>query len=184
VFEASLWGVSHIACIQRRSGGRPVNLRTRKARRPLPGSPGPGKQSIATQLKTSAPSRWHNIGKSVPRSGPSSGCGSHHIFELPVSRQGSTATLLGNPSRTPHRHGDAKPRTSILQFLGNETTALELADAPGLDHTAAPIVASSCCHYRRATHQGYDFYSRVLLMFAWRSVGNSAYNAGQFSPAP
>lgn len=61
---------------------------------------------------------------------------------------------------------------------GNETTALEYADVPGL--------VNSGCFPSCATINGkvtpYVFYSpQFSSLFAWRSNGNSAYNAGQFS---
>jgi len=61
---------------------------------------------------------------------------------------------------------------------GNETTALEYADVPGL--------INSGCFPSCATINGkvtpYVFYSpQFSSLFAWRSNGNSAYNAGQFS---
>jgi len=67
----------------------------------------------------------------------------------------------------------------FCNFSGNETTALELADAPGLiTSTCFP----ACATIGGQSTQGYDFYSpQFSSLFAWRSVGNSAYNAGQFS---
>ncbi len=61
---------------------------------------------------------------------------------------------------------------------GNETTALEYADVPGLINAG--------CFPSCATIKGkvtpYAFYSpQFSSLFAWRSNGNSAYNAGQFS---
>ena len=61
---------------------------------------------------------------------------------------------------------------------GNETTALEYADVPGLINAG--------CFPSCATINGkvtpYVFYSpQFSSLFAWRSNGNSAYNAGQFS---
>ena len=60
----------------------------------------------------------------------------------------------------------------FCHYSGNETTALEVADA---------FCFPSC-----ATIGGnvtpYAYYSpQFSSLFAWRSVGNSAYNAGQFS---
>ena len=61
---------------------------------------------------------------------------------------------------------------------GNETTALQYADVPG--------VVTSSCYPSCATVNGYltpfAFYSpQYSSLFAWRSIGNSSYNAGQFS---
>ena len=62
---------------------------------------------------------------------------------------------------------------------GNETTALEFADVPGL-------VSATDCYPACATINGqqtpFTFYSpQYSSLYAWRSDGNSAYNAGQFS---
>jgi hypothetical protein len=67
----------------------------------------------------------------------------------------------------------------FCNFSGNETTALELADAPGLiTNTCFP----ACATLGGQQTNGYDFYSsQFSSLFAWRSIGNSAYNAGQFS---
>jgi hypothetical protein len=67
-------------------------------------------------------------------------------------------------------------------FAGNETTALELADAPGLINTGTNTCFPSCATIGGQLTQGYDFYSsQFSSLFAWRSVGDSNYNAGQFS---
>jgi len=67
----------------------------------------------------------------------------------------------------------------FCNFKGNETTALELADVPG-------VITSSSCFPSCATIHGkvtpFAFYSpQFSSLFAWRSDGNSAYNGGQFS---
>jgi hypothetical protein len=63
---------------------------------------------------------------------------------------------------------------------GNETSALEFADVPGV------IPGSTTCYPACATIKGhstpYAFYSpQFASLYAWRSIGNSAYNAGEFS---
>jgi len=61
---------------------------------------------------------------------------------------------------------------------GNETTALEFADVPGLITNGC---FPACATIHGQTHP-YAFYSpQFSSLFAWRSDGNSAYNAGQFS---
>lgn len=62
---------------------------------------------------------------------------------------------------------------------GNETTALEYADVPGL-------VSATSCYPACATIHGqqtpYTYYSpQYSSLYGWTSNGNSAYNAGQFS---
>ncbi len=67
----------------------------------------------------------------------------------------------------------------FCNYSGNETTALELADSPGLIiNTCFP----ACATIGGVLTQGYDYYSpQFSSMDAWRSVGNSSYNAAQFS---
>jgi hypothetical protein len=66
----------------------------------------------------------------------------------------------------------------FCNFKGNETTALELADVPG-------VIATGCfpsCATIHGKVTPYTFYSpQFSSLFAWRSDGNSSYNAGQFS---
>lgn len=62
---------------------------------------------------------------------------------------------------------------------GNETTGLEFADVPGL-------VSATGCYPACATVNGrqtpFTFYSpQYSSLYGWNSIGNSAYNAGQFS---
>jgi len=65
---------------------------------------------------------------------------------------------------------------------GNETTALEYLDVPGVAIFDSPTCYPSCATINGKLTSGYDFYSpQFSSLFAWRSVGNSAYNAGQFS---
>jgi hypothetical protein len=65
-------------------------------------------------------------------------------------------------------------------FAGNETTALELADEPFANGT--PGCFPACATINGNLTNGNDFYSpQFSSLFAWRSSGNSAYNAGQFS---
>ncbi len=65
-------------------------------------------------------------------------------------------------------------------YAGNETTAIEYADVPGLVY--ADSCYPACATLNGTQTAGYDFYdSQYSSLFAWRSVGNSAYNAGQFS---
>jgi hypothetical protein len=62
---------------------------------------------------------------------------------------------------------------------GNETTALEFADVPGL------ISGISTCYPACSSSNGgngYAYYSpQYSSLYGWFSNGNSAYNAGQFS---
>jgi Carboxypeptidase regulatory-like domain len=68
----------------------------------------------------------------------------------------------------------------FCNYAGNETTALELADSPGLINSSTCFPA--CATINGALSQGYDYYSpQFSSMDAWRSIGNSSYNAAQFS---
>ncbi len=66
----------------------------------------------------------------------------------------------------------------FCNLKGNETTALEIADVPG-------VITSSCfpsCATIHGKVTPYAFYSpQFSSLFAWRSDGNSSYNGGQFS---
>jgi hypothetical protein len=65
-------------------------------------------------------------------------------------------------------------------YAGNETTALELADVPGVINATTCFPA--CATLNGALTNGYDYYdSQYSSLFAWRSIGNSSYNAAQFS---
>jgi Carboxypeptidase regulatory-like domain len=116
-----------------------------------------------------------------------------HIF--PAARGTAGTQLLGTSSELPGTTqpclGNAISNSSTVtatqamydlfcNFSGNETTALELADAPGLVNRTTCFPA--CATIGGNLTQGYDFYSpQFSSLFAWRSIGNSAYNAGQFS---
>jgi hypothetical protein len=61
---------------------------------------------------------------------------------------------------------------------GDEITGLQYADVPGL------ITAScfpSCATINGKVHPYAYFSPQFSSLYAWRSIGNSAYNAGQFS---
>jgi hypothetical protein len=70
----------------------------------------------------------------------------------------------------------------FCENAGNETTALEYADVPGVAILGSPACYPSCASINGKLTQGYAFYSpQFSSLFAWRTIGNSAYNAGQFS---
>jgi hypothetical protein len=70
----------------------------------------------------------------------------------------------------------------FCENAGNETTALEQADVPGV---VAGWPAKDCypaCASINGTVTPYAFYTpQFSSLYAWRSTGNSAYNSGQFS---
>jgi len=66
-------------------------------------------------------------------------------------------------------------------FQGNETLALQYADVPG-SVSGNPGCFPACATINGKLTQGNAYYSpQFSSLFAWRSVGNSAYNAAQFS---
>jgi hypothetical protein len=68
----------------------------------------------------------------------------------------------------------------FCNFQGNETTALEYADVPGVVSGVQGCFPSCATIHGKVTP--YAFYSpQFSSLFAWRSDGNSAYNGGQFS---
>ncbi len=71
----------------------------------------------------------------------------------------------------------------FCNYAGNETTALETADAPGILSFEAPNQCfPACATINGVQTSGYDYYSpQFSSMDAWRSIGNSSYNAAQFS---
>jgi Carboxypeptidase regulatory-like domain len=70
----------------------------------------------------------------------------------------------------------------FCENAGNETTALEQADVPGV---VAGWPAANCypsCATMNGKVTPYAYYTpQFSSLFAWRSTGNSAYNSGQFS---
>ncbi len=71
----------------------------------------------------------------------------------------------------------------FCNYAGNETTALETADSPGIfSFEAANQCFPACATINGVQTAGYDYYSpQFSSMDAWRSIGNSSYNAAQFS---
>src|SRR5580700_5275161 len=71
----------------------------------------------------------------------------------------------------------------FCNYAGNETTALETADAPGIFSFEGPNQCfPACATINGVQTAGYDYYSpQFSSMDAWRSIGNSSYNAAQFS---
>jgi hypothetical protein len=96
--------------------------------------------------------------------------------------QGTTQPCLGTALRKFSTVTATQAMYDLFcNFSGNETTALELADAPGLINGGTECFPA-CATLNGALTQGYDYYSpQFSSMDAWRSIGNSAYNAGQFS---
>lgn len=64
-------------------------------------------------------------------------------------------------------------------FLGNETTALFLADLPDIVNTGTCFPACATLNGVTAPFQFFD--DQWSSLYAWRSIGNSAFHSGQFS---
>jgi Carboxypeptidase regulatory-like domain len=108
------------------------------------------------------------------------GAAVNQLFGTSSEPAGFTQPCLGNPlSNSTALSATQAMYDLFCNFSGNETTALELADAPGLiTSTCFP----ACATINGALTNGYDYYSpQFSSMDAWRSIGNSAYSAGQFS---
>jgi hypothetical protein len=108
------------------------------------------------------------------QSGPNQGfiqpCGTNSTLILPTTQLTATQAMYD----------------LFCNYSGNETTALELADSPGLINAMGdPFTGGcfpACATIGGSQSQGYDYYSpQFSSMDAWRSIGNSSYNAAQFS---
>lgn len=115
---------------------------------------------------------WENIYSSA--AGPSSTQLGAECNSPGTSCSGlSTGALPANVSATQAMYD------LFAYNAGNETTALEYADVPGL-------ISATGCYPACATVNGvqtpFTFYSpQYSSLYGWTSSGNSAYNAGQFS---
>ena len=66
-------------------------------------------------------------------------------------------------------------------YAGNETTALETADEPGASGVNSGCFPACATINGKLTNGNVYYSPQFSSLFAWRSTGNSAYNAGQFS---
>jgi hypothetical protein len=103
------------------------------------------------------------------------------LFGTSSEPSGLTQPCLGNPIANSNNVTATQAMYDLFcNYAGNETTALELADSPGLVNATTCFPA--CATIGGVLTQGYDYYSpQFSSMDAWRSIGNSAYSAGQFS---
>jgi hypothetical protein len=111
------------------------------------------------------------------------GFAASQLFGTSSERPGQTQPCLGRPLQNRTTVTATQAMYDLFcNFAGNETTALELADAPGLVNVGTNLCFPACATINGVLTQGYDYYSpQFSSMDAWRSIGNSAYNAGQFS---
>ena len=185
VFEASYVGRFAHRLLQEEDLAEPTNLRDPQSKTTY----FQAAQALARQYNAGTPIQnisaqsigtkyWENIFPAAK------GTAANQLFGTSNEAAGTTQPCIGN----------ALPNSTIVtatqamydlfcNFSGNETTALEIAEAPQLLSFEAPGTCfPSCATINGKLTQGYDFYSpQFSSLFAWRSNGNSAYNAGQFS---
>jgi hypothetical protein len=188
VFEASYVGRFAHRLLQEEDLAEPTNLRDPKSGT----SYFQAAQALARQYSAGTPIQnisaasigtkyWENL---FPKAAGTAGS---RLFGTSNEPTGLTQPCLGNALP----NGAAVSATQAMYdlfcgFAGNETTALEIADAPGLVNALGDPQTGgcfpACATINGNLSQGYDYYSpQFSSLFAWRSNGNSAYNAGQFS---
>jgi len=185
VFEASYVGRFAHRLLQEEDLTEPTNLRD-------PGSKTTyfqAAQALAKQYYAGTPIQnisaasigtkyWENLFPGA------AGTAANQLFGTSSQAPGTTQPCLGSalPNSAPVTATQAM-YDLFCNFSGNETTALEIADAPNVLSFEGPGQCFPACATIGGTQtQGYDFYSpQFSSLFAWRSIGNSAYNAGQFS---
>ncbi len=174
VFEASYVGRFAHRLLQEEDLAEPVNLRDTVGGQTY----FQAAQALARQYKTGGPNAT-DISQITPA------LVGNYWEDMFPNAAGSTSTQIFGCA--PNANGITTVTATQAMydlfdcFNGNETTALELADAPGLVNPT-PDCFPSCASINGALTTGYDYYSsQFSSLFAWRSVGNSAYNAAQFS---
>ncbi|MGC2549006.1 MAG: TonB-dependent receptor, partial [Candidatus Sulfotelmatobacter sp.] len=181
VFEASYVGRFAHRLLQEEDLAEPVNLRDPQSNTTY----FQAAQALAKQYYAGTPIQkisaasigtkyWENVFPAA------AGTAVNQLFGTSSELPGTTQPCLGNALANSSAVTATQAMYDLFcNFSGNETTALELADAPGLiTSTCFP----ACATINGNLTNGYDFYSsQFSSLFAWRSIGNSAYNAGQFS---
>ncbi len=184
VFEASYVGRFAHRLLQEEDLAEPTNLKDPVSKSTyFQAAQGLAKQySAGTTIQNITPatvgtSYWQNVF-------PGAAGQAQDVLLEPINSSGPNAGLItscngANISPTMQLSATQAMYDLYCHFSGNETTALEVADAPGLvTNTCFP----ACATIGGQQTNGYDFYSpQFSSLFAWRSVGNSAYNAAQFS---
>jgi len=179
VFEASYIGRFAHRLLQEEDLAEPTNLRD-------PGSNNTyfqAAQALARQYYAGTPIQnitaksigtnyWENI---FPGAGPALGSVANQLSGTSSQPAGFTQPCLGSPISNANTVSATQAMYDLFcSFAGNETTALEVADA---------FCFPSCATLAgQSAPTPYAYYSpQFSSLFAWRSVGNSNYNAGQFS---
>jgi Carboxypeptidase regulatory-like domain len=185
VFEASYVGRFAHRLLQEEDLAEPTNLRDPQSKTTY----FQAAQALARQYYAGTPIQnisaatigtnyWENIFPGA------AGTAANQLFGTSSEAAGTTQPCLGSalPNSSPVTATQAM-YDLFCNFSGNETTALELADAPGvLSFEPLTSCFPSCATINGNLTQGYNYYSpQFSSLFAWRSIGNSAYNAGQFS---
>jgi len=145
VFEASYVGRFAHRLLQEEDLAEPVNLRDPQSKTTY----FQAAQALAKQYYAGTPIQnvsaqsigtnyWENL---FPGAGPVLGSVANQLFGTSSEPAGFTQPCLGNPIPNSSTVTATQAMYDLFcNFSGNETTALELADAPGLINTA-PIFA-------------------------------------------
>jgi len=185
VFEASYVGRFAHRLLQEEDLDEPVNMRDTTGGNTY----FQAVQALARQYYAGTPTQnitaasvgtnyWENL---FPGAGPILGSVANQLLGTASEPPGFTQPCIGNPiSNSATVTATQAMYDLFCTFAGNETTALELADVPGVINATTCFPA--CASLGGTQTNGYDFYNaQYSSLFAWRSTGNSSYNAGQFS---
>jgi hypothetical protein len=188
VFEASYVGRFAHRLLQEEDLAEPVNLRDPQsnttyfqaaqalARQYYAGTP---IQNISA--KSIGTNYWENV---FAGAGPALGSVANQLFGTSSEPPGFTQPCLGSAIPNSSTVTATQAMYDLFcNYSGNETTALETADEPGaLTGDPTDGCFPACATINGQQTNGNVFYSpQFSSLFAWRSVGNSNYNAGQFS---
>jgi hypothetical protein len=179
VFEASYVGRIAHRLLQEEDLAEPTNLRDPQSNTTY----FQAAQALARNYYAGVPTQnisaasigtkyWENLFQGA---GPTLGSVANQLFGTSSEPAGFTQPCIGNPISNATTVSATQAMYDLFcNFSGNETTALEVADG---------FCFPSCSQLAGQTGaQPYNYYSpQFSSLFAWRSVGNSAYNAGQFS---
>jgi hypothetical protein len=183
VFEASYVGRFAHRLLQEVDLAEPVNLKdTTGGQTYFQAAQALARQYYAgTPIQNITPaligtSYWENLFPAA------TGTAANQLFGTSSEPAGFTQPCLGNPIPNSTIVTATQAMYDLFcNYSGNETTALETADEPGANGFI-PGCFPACATIDGQLTNGNDYYSpQFSSLFAWRSTGNSAYNAGQFS---
>jgi hypothetical protein len=174
VFEASYVGRFAHRLLQEEDLAEPVNLKDTLGGQTY----FQAAQALARQYKTGGPNAT-DISQITPAL-----VGSYWQNLFPAAAGAASSQIFGcSPNATGLTTVTATQAMYDLFscYAGNETTALETADEPGANGVNSGCFPA-CATINGQQTNGNVFYSpQFSSLFSWRSIGNSAYNAGQFS---